>query len=167
MNTNANPFMNMDMSKMMNMDVTKMMADFDPAKIVEQFTTMTKMPTVDVDAIVDAQKKNLEALNAANKAAVEGVQALAQRQNEFFQEAIKEATAAVTDLGQSKDIEDVTVKQAELLKVSFEKALVNMKEIADMVAKSNADASQVINARITETLEDVRKQAVKIKKQSK
>ena len=167
MNMDMSKMMNMDMTKMMNFDASKIMADFDPAKFVDQFAAMTKMPGIDVDAIVDAQKKNLEAFTAANKAAVEGVQALAKRQNELFQETLTEATAAVTEFGKSDGIEDVTVKQAELLKASFEKALGNMKEIADLVAKSNADASEAINARITETLEDVRKQATKVKKQSK
>lgn len=166
MNNTTNPFMNMDM--------TKIMADFDPAKFADQFadqfaafTGNYKLPEVDVNAIVDTQRKNLEALNAANKAAVEGVQALAARQNEILQETLKEATEAVTELSKSEAIEDVTVKQAELLKVSFEKALGNMKELADLVAKSNAETSEVINARITETLEDIRKQALKVKKQKK
>ena len=40
----------------------------------------------------------IEALTAANKAAVGGVQALAARQNEILQENLREAIAAVSEL---------------------------------------------------------------------
>ncbi len=154
----------------MNMDMTKVMADFDPAKIADQFTKLAgtyKMPQFDVDSLIATQRKNIEALTAANQAAVEGVQALAARQNEILQETVKEATEAVTALTAIEGPEDAAAKQAELLKVSFEKALGNMKELADMVAKSNADTSNAINARISESLEEITKQAVKVKKQAK
>ena len=162
MNNAAFPFV--------NMDVTKVMADFDPAKIVDQFTKAAgtyQVPQFDVDTIVAAQRKNIEALTAANKAAVEGVQALATRQNEILQETMKEATDAVNAMTKIDGPEDAAAKQAEIIKISFEKALGNMKELAEMVAKSNADTSDAINARIFESLEEIKKQAVKVKKQAK
>jgi len=158
----TNPFMNMDM--------TKVMADFDPAKIADQFTKMAgayKVPQFDVDSIMNAQRKNIDAMTAANKAAVEGVQALAARQNEIFQETLAGATEAVSQLTTVAGPEDAAAKQAELLKVSFEKALGNMKELAELAAKSNADASEVINARISESFDEVKKQAAKTKKPTK
>ena len=153
-----------------NMDMTKVMADFDPAKIVDQLTKAAstfQVPQIDVDSIIAAQHKNIEALTAANKAAVEGVQALAARQNEILQENLKEATKAVSELSKVDSPQDATVKQAELLKASFEKALSNMKDLTELVAQSNTEASASINARIFESLEEVKRQAVKIKKQAK
>lgn len=162
MNTTAYPFMNMDM--------TKVMADFDPAKFADQFTKLAgsyKVPGFDMDGLIAAQRKNMEALTAANQAAVEGVKALAARQNEILQETMKEATDALTALSTLEGPEDVAAKQAELLKASFDKALGNMKELADLVAKSNTEASEPINARISESLDEIKKQAAKIKKQAK
>ena len=153
-----------------NMDMTKVMADFDPAKIVDQLTKAAstfQVPQIDVDSIIAAQHKNIEALTAANKAAVEGVQALAARQNEILQENLKEATKAVSELSKVDSPQDATVKQAELLKASFEKALSNMKDLTELVAQSNTEASASINARIFESLEEVKRHAVKIKKQAK
>ena len=153
-----------------NMDMTKVMADFDPAKIVDHLTKAAssfQVPQIDVDPIIAAQRKNIEALTAANKAAVEGVQALAARQNEILQENLKETTEAVSELSKVDGPEDATAKQVELLKASFEKALGNMKDLAELVAQSNTETSTVINARIFESLEEVKRQAVKIKKQAK
>ena len=153
-----------------NMDITKIMTDFDTVKIVDQLTKAAstfQVPQIDADSIIAAQRKNIEALTTANKAAVEGAQALAARQNEILQENLKEATKAVSELSKVDSPQDATVKQAELLKASFEKALSNMKDLAELVAQSNTETSAAINARIFESLEEVKRQAVKIKKQAK
>ena len=153
-----------------NMDITKIMTDFDTVKIVDQLTKAAstfQVPQIDADSIIAAQRKNIEALTTANKAAVEGAQALAARQNEILQENLEEATKAVSELSKVDSPQDATVKQAELLKASFEKALSNMKDLTELVAQSNTEASASINARIFESLEEVKRQAVKIKKQAK
>ena len=154
----------------LNMDMTKIMADFNPVKIADQFTrTASNLQTskINTDSIIAAQHKNIEALAIANKAAVEGLQALVTRQNEILQETVKETSKAMGELSKVNGPEEATIKHAELIKVSFEKALGNMKELAELVARSNAETAEAINARICESLEDFKKQAVKIKKKAK
>src|SRR5690242_6789629 len=58
----------------------------DLTKMVENF----KLPGIDVNAIVESQRKDLEALAEANRQAYEGIKALAQRRNEILQEALQE-----------------------------------------------------------------------------
>jgi phasin family protein len=161
MTNTSNPFQNMDMSKFMT--------DFDPAKLADKFASLAgdyKLPGVDVNAIADAQRKNLETLQAANKAAIAGIQAVASRQGEILQKTLQEANDAIGDLARSQNIEDVSAKQAELLKGSFERAISNMKEVAELIAKSSAQTSELINSRIAESLDEMKKQTVKIKKKS-
>src|SRR3954471_23409350 len=55
----------------------------DFSKMVGKF----KMPRIHVTAIVESQRKDLEALAEANRQAYEGIKALAQRRNEILQEA--------------------------------------------------------------------------------
>ena len=64
MSSEKNPFLSFDIGKF---DVQKAFADF-------------KVPGVDMEALLTAQKKNIAALTEANQHAVAGVQALAQRQ---------------------------------------------------------------------------------------
>jgi len=157
--TQANPFMNFDM--------TKMMADFDPAKFTEQFAKLAgdyKLPTVDVNALMDVQRKNVEALTAANKAAAEGAKLLANRQAELLKKSLEEANGAVESLTKTKTPQEAAVAQTELMKKAFETTLVNMREIADMVTKSNTEAAEAVNARVLAGLEEVKKLAVKAKK---
>ena len=46
--------------------------DFDFSKIVSEY----KLPGVDVEALVSAQRRNIEAITAANQLAFEGLQAV-------------------------------------------------------------------------------------------
>ena len=122
-----------------NFDVTKMMADFDPSKMADEFTKLAgnyKMPAFDVEAVMASQRKNIEALTAANKAAAEGMQKVSTRQAEILQESLDAATKSFADFGKTSNPSDAATKQADLYKVAFEKALANMSELADLVTKS-------------------------------
>ncbi len=155
----TNPFLNFDM--------TSMMANFDPTKMADEFSKVAgqyKLPGFDVDAIMASQRKNIEALTAANQAAVAGMQQVAKRQAEILQTTLDEASKSLANLGKSTDAKDITAKQTELFSVAFEKALANMSELADMVAKSSGEASEVINTRIAENLDEVKALAKKLSK---
>lgn len=147
-------------------DITKYMKDVDPGKMMEEFSKMLKqynLPGVDMDALMASQKKNLEALTMANRVALEGLQAVAKRQAEILQETMNEASKAVDVLSKAGSPTEVAAKQAELAKDAFERALSNMRELAEMVAKSNEEATSTINARISATLDEIKDMALKMK----
>lgn len=145
-------------------DVQKLLSSFDPTKImgeVQNLLKQYKLPGIDVEAIATTQKKNIEALTAANRTVVEGMQALAKRQTEVLQETMREASQAVAELSKSSSPGHLVAKQAELVRSAFEKGVTTMREMADIVSKSNREATDTINARITATLEEVRGLALK------
>lgn len=125
----------------------------DVTKMIEQF----KLPGVDMSAIVEARRKDIEALVEANKAAYESMQALAKRQTEMLtqamqglQEAVKGAAGGVGGLA------DPT-QQAELARKACQKTLGDMKEMADMARKSQSDVMANITQRATQNMLDVKK----------
>lgn len=147
-------------------DMSKMMKDFDPTKMTEKFTQMLKdykLPGVDVDSIVASQRKNVEALTSANRTVFEGVQAIAKRQAEILQETMNETTKAVDSLSKAGSPGEAAAKQAELAKGAFERALSNMREVAEMASKANEEVASTITARISSTLDEVRDMALKMK----
>ncbi|MBI3515672.1 MAG: phasin family protein [Proteobacteria bacterium] len=135
MAVNRNPFL--------EMDVTKMLGEF-------------KLPGVDLEKIASAQRKNVEALTSANQLAAEGFQAVARRQAEILRQTLEEAGKSMRDLMEQSAPEDRMVKQAELAKSAFETALSNMRELAEMVTKANTEAFDVINRRVTESLDELK-----------
>jgi phasin family protein len=124
----------------------------DITQLMEQF----KMPGVDVSAIMEARRKDIEALVAANQKAYEGMQKLGQRQAEMLRDAMAgwQATTAQVMSGQNPSAG--AAKQAELGKQALERALANMRELAEMATTSQTQAWEVINKRFQENLKELR-----------
>lgn len=153
----ANPFA---------VDPSKMFEQFDPNKVMGEFTkafSEFKIPGVDNNLIVESQRKNLEALAAANKLAVEGMQSVFQRQAEIMNTAMQEMQSVFKDLGTAGDPQDKIVEQTDLVKTAVEKALENMKELAAMAGQTNTQAFETIHARFTESLDEVKAEVLKTK----
>jgi phasin family protein len=147
-------------------DVSKLLKEFDPSKVVAEFSNALKqykLPNVDLDSVVASQKKNVEALTSANRVAFEGLQAVARRQAEILQETMNEASKAVDALAKAGSPPEIAAKQAELTKSAFERALSNMRELAELVAKSNQDATNTVNSRIAASLDEIKDYALKLR----
>lgn len=147
-------------------DFATIMAQFDPNKVVEQFSKTLSdatLPGVNLDAVVESQRKNLEALTKANQAALEGAQELATRQAQILQKTVDELSTAASEIGTLESPQDAAAKQTEMTKQAFETAITNMREMADVVAKSNEQAASAINSRIAEALEEVKSLVLKQK----
>jgi len=143
-------------------DFSNLMTNFDPARLVEQFNnalTQYQIPGVDTRALLDSQRKNIEALSAANKHAVEGMRAVMARQQEMLSETMAEAQKVMKDIGASSSPSDAAAKQAEIAKEAFNKALSNMCELAEMTARSNTAAYDAINKRLAEGIQEIKKLA--------
>jgi phasin family protein len=145
-------------------DVRKLMTEFDPNKLISEFQNMLKqykLPGVDIEALVASQKKNVEAVISANRIAVEGMQTIAKRQAEVFQESMKEAQQAISSMTKAASPQDLAAKQTDLMKTAFEKSVATMREMAEIMTRSSQEATKTINARITATLEEIRNYMVK------
>lgn len=95
-----------------------------------------KLPGVDMDKLIAAQKKNIDAIAEAHCVGVERVQVLARRQIEWLMESIQEASEAISTSSISGTPAELTVEQAELAKKAFEKSIAMMQEIASLLIGS-------------------------------
>ncbi len=169
MNKTGNPFFdadfgNFDYAALMNPKTfLSQMESLDLAKLSEGF----KVPGVDNEALAQSQRKNIDALVAANRLAFEGAQAVMQRQSEIVRQVMGVATKAVTELNSSDSIEARMTKQTELVKDAFEQGLANAKELAEMSAKSNGAAMELLNSRWSESLEELKGQIKTTTKKTK
>ena len=124
----------------------------DVSKLISEF----KLPGVDVESVLASQQKNIQALTAANQLALEGFQAVVRRQSEIVRQTMEQTSSMMSELMAAGSPEDKVAKQADLVKLAFEKALSNARELAELVAKSNSEAADVINKRVSESLEEVK-----------
>ena len=126
--------------------------DFDISKYLGDF----KVPGIDVEALVGAQRKNIDALTQANKLAYEGLQAVVKRQAEILRQTLDEVSQVCKDLTEPGSPQEKAAKQADLAKEAFERSLANLRELSEMVSKSNSEAFELLTRRFTQNLEEVR-----------
>jgi phasin family protein len=128
-----------------NMDMTKFFAEF----------RMPAMP--DMTELAKAQQKNLEAITAANKVALEGARAFAERHMQIVQQSMAEMQDAMRSMASPGDPQQQAAKQAEMAKAAYERATAQMQELADLIQKSSGEALSVLHTRFAEAMEEVKK----------
>ena len=109
---------------------------------------------VDMGAVVEAQRRNLEALAQANQVAADGMRALAERQAEILRQGMEQAASAMRELMSAGSPEDKAARQAEIAKGAFERAIANARELAEMTTRAQNEASDVIARRMAASMEE-------------
>ncbi len=143
--------------KTFSFDVEKLSEFFKQNDFTKHLTAA--MPGFSPDALVAAQQKNMDALVEANKAAAAGYQDLFKKQMEIFEQTMAEARKHMAALEKGPLDPEKTKAQAELAKAAFEKALANMQALAESAQKANAEAFDIVSARIKESLSELREMA--------
>jgi phasin family protein len=132
-----------------------------PDEMMKLFSEFRMPQFGDMEGFAQAQRRNLEALSAANRIALEGAQAVARRHMEIMQSAMAEMTDAMRTMSGTETPQERAARQAEMLKAGYERAVSNMKEIADLIQKSNAEALTMLNRRFTEAMDEIKQIASK------
>ncbi|MBY6265919.1 phasin family protein [Azospirillum sp. 412522] len=133
--------------------------EFDPSKLMGDL----KVPGVDVESIIASQRRNIEAVTAANQLAFEGFQAIVRRQAEVLRTVAEDVNRAVGELSAAGTPEEKAAKQADLVKAAFEKSLSNIRELSEMIAKSNTEAAEILTKRVSDSLDEVKAAIAKTK----
>jgi phasin family protein len=120
------------------------------------FTGLKLPPVPDSEALLAAHRRNVEALSAANRIALEGAQAVAKRHMEIMQQTMTELTEQIRALSVAEAPAAKAARQAELLKLSYERAVANTKELTDLIQRANAEAVGTLNHRFTEAMDEVK-----------
>lgn len=131
-----------------------MAAEINPLGDMKKMLEQLKMPGVDMTAIVEARRKDVEALVEANKAAYESMLAMARKQSEMMAEAVQ-VMQEVAKGAASGGIDPA--KQTEVVRRAFEKTIADMKELAEMALRSQSDAMSHITQRAAEHVDEIKK----------
>ena len=126
--------------------------DFDFSKIAGEF----KFPVVNVETVVETGRKNFAAMTTVSTAAVEAMKTIAQRQGDMVRAAMEDFSKHGSEVLAAASIEEKAAKQIDFAKKSYDLAIANTKELADLYTKSQADAFEALNARVAELTEEVK-----------
>jgi phasin family protein len=130
-----------------------MSSPINPFLDLQTLMTQFSVPGVDLAAVIESRRKDIDALVAANQAALEAAQALARKQTEMLTEAMQDIQKAARDTAVS--IGDPS-KQAANARKAIEKAIADMKELAEMAQSSQREALAHLTQRANEHLQEIR-----------
>ncbi|MCU7801752.1 MAG: phasin family protein [Candidatus Thiodiazotropha sp. (ex Lucinoma kastoroae)] len=140
-------------------DFTNLLKAYDPQAFLKQLQggfSSYQLPNIDSDSFMESQKKNLEALMAANQAALSGTQELLRYQSEIMKQAMADATEAANSLASSTSPQEIAEKQTELVRAAFEKAVSNSTELSELMKTNQEQITALVNERFTDALKEVK-----------
>ena len=117
----------------------------DLTQLAERF----KLPNIDLAALTEWQRKDMEALVEANKQAYEGMQALAARRTEILRETLAQWQDALKTLPTGQD---ALASQTEAARRGVQQAIANFQELTEMEVKARTNAWKVVQDRMQETM---------------
>ena len=126
--------------------------DFDFTKIAGAFN----FPMVNVESVVETGRKNFAAFTTASTATVELMKTIAQRQGDMVRAAMEDFSKHGSEVLAAATIEEKAAKQIDFAKKSYELAVANTKELADLYTKSQTEAFETLSARVAELTEEVK-----------
>lgn len=126
------------------------------AEMSRMFSQMKTPAMPDMTVLMAAHRRNMETLSAANRVALEGAQTVARRHMEIMQQTMSELTDTMRQIATPEAPQDKAAKQADLLKSSYERAVGNMRELSELIQRSNSEAVGLLNTRFMEAVDEVK-----------
>ena len=118
-------------------------------------------------AFLETQRKNVQAVTQAQQLSFQSLQAIAQRQSEILSQMLEDNSSLARELMGEGTPEEKISKNAEMFKSAYERMTHNMKELSDIIAKSNKEASGVINKRVAATMSEIQETLEKAQQSKK
>lgn len=119
---------------------------------------LPRMPNVDAEAMMAAQRRNMEALTSASQILADGVKTFAQRQTEIFQARMSSFGQTVEAAIKAKEPAAVD-GSLDAAKRAYEQMVADAKELVEIVTKAQMEAMQVMNHCVLANFDDLKKMA--------
>ena len=84
------------------------------------------------------------------------MKAIAQRQGDMVRAAMEDLSKHGRDVMSAATVEEKAAKQIDFVKKSYEVAMSNSKELAELYSKGHTEALSALSARVSELTEEVK-----------
>ncbi|HKU98381.1 MAG TPA: TIGR01841 family phasin [Vineibacter sp.] len=113
-----------------------------------------KVPSLNVEALLDTHRKNAAALTSANQVAFDGFKAVAQRQGDMIKTTVDDYAKAAGDVLAAASFEERAAKQADAAWHIYTSAVTHLRALSDLALQANVAAADILNARVTEAFDE-------------
>lgn len=125
-------------------------------EMLRKFGSDLGLPKLDVDKLIEAQKKNIDALGQSAQVAAQGAQSVVQKQREVLEAGLREAATLAHGFQPLGKPQDNLALQTEFAKKVFEIAVKGAQESASTARQSTTEAVKIIQDRVKESFEEIR-----------
>ena len=122
----------------------------NPFAGLNQLLGKVSLPGFDASGMMDARRKDIDAVLEANRIVYAGAQALAQKQLEILRTTMSAARSAVSDGTFSGNPMEIAGKQREMMTKAFQMSVAHMRDLAEIVRKAQSDAFAVVKGQVEE-----------------
>lgn len=126
--------------------------DFDFGKVMEHFKTAG----AGYAPVMEAYRKNLDALTRAGQLMTEGLQTIVENQRKMLTSAMKDVAQSTRDFVDVKSPQERLARQTVLTKEAFEKGVDHLREVSEILLKSTRESMDLLNSRVSESLDDIK-----------
>jgi phasin family protein len=115
-----------------------------------------KLPSVDIERVIEHHRKNLEALEKSARAASTGAGTVLARQREMLQEMLDEISERAKDYRAPASAQEMIGRQTDFARKSFETTVRNASEMTELMRRSGTESIEILRQRIREAMEEIR-----------
>lgn len=145
-----NPFDFTDMFEAF--DPNKMSKLFDPLNLFEKMD-LPKSDMFDVTGMMEANKRNFDAMTEANKAAAESYKTMLEQQMGIFQQLTQSAQKMAQEASDTTTMQD----KAKAMNAAVEEALGLMQQMAEAAKDANQSAFESIKGQVESAMKNANK----------
>jgi phasin family protein len=102
----------------------------------------------DVETLMKMQQHNIETMVEANRIFVDAAQAIARCQSDMMKDCVEQMTRAFAELGGRGEPSEIASKEGAAVQALFEKTASHVRDIAELISKTNAHTIQLVNGRM-------------------
>ncbi|MEM9332057.1 MAG: TIGR01841 family phasin [Pseudomonadota bacterium] len=122
----------------------------------QKFGENLKLPTPDVNAVVNYHRNNIQAMQEVAQVASSGTQAMMAKQREVLEETLAEITDMIQDASQMKDPGKMMSNQMDFAKKSFDATIKNTTEMSEILRDANMQSYEILKKRVQDSIEEIR-----------
>jgi phasin family protein len=126
------------------------------ADMLRKFGSDLGLPKIDVDGLIETNRKNIDALARSADIAAQGARSAAVKQAQIVEASLREALDQARQFKPAGSPQEMLARQTEFARKTFDATVNNARELSDLVGKSNVDAFKVIGDRIAASVAEIR-----------
>jgi phasin family protein len=129
-----------------------------------EFFKDMKMPSIDYEALLAIQRKNLEALSNTQKSAMEAIKTIAGLQQEYTKNAIEQANQTLKQVMSAKTLDEQMKVHSEAVKAGLQDWMKHTQQVGKHLTESSKNLHEDMGASIKQNMKNAQDFYEKVKK---